>query len=201
MYNEKRIQDHIGIVHHQATNFSYGSTVVLDELFSQGLEVLMECDLKYDDSKGIPFNSYLTKMLRFKYMNHLNSKKHRNTQTTSLDTLVFDDNDSISLLDTVGVEDTYQVEQDYNEIVKVLKSSIDKLQPKPKRIILRVLDMFQNNIGRKNSKYNLLELSKEFDCSMVTVRHHIISGMEDLRYFMSLEGITVDTFKDILKRL
>ncbi|WP_160197843.1 sigma-70 family RNA polymerase sigma factor [Senegalia massiliensis] len=104
----------------------------IDDLISEGYEVILKGIDKFDFSKGVYFSGYINTILRYHYLDKLKSKKY----VLSLDKKISSKDSNISLIDTLESETDIEKEYLYRELNDELIKNIEKLTIRQKQIIV-----------------------------------------------------------------
>jgi len=140
----------------------------MDDLISEGYEVILRGIDKFDFTKGVYFSGYINTILRYHYLDKLKYKKY----VVSLDKNIGSSDGSISLIDTLKSKIDIEKEYLYKELNKELFRNIEKLTIRQKQIIVMFylekinINDISNNLGISyrtvvNTKKNALEKLKK----------------------------------------
>lgn len=103
----------------------------VDDLISEGYEVILKGIDKFDSGRNVYFSGYLKTILRYHYLDRLKAKKY----TSSLDKNMGDSGD-ISLLDLLEADVDLENEYIVKELNEQLIEKIEKLSKRQKEVII-----------------------------------------------------------------
>ncbi|OCK42516.1 hypothetical protein BA195_10090 [Tenacibaculum soleae] len=69
------IKSQLPLVYKLANSYSITTPITIEELFSIGLEALLDASQRFDNSNGASFTSYASKVITSHYSNHIHSNR------------------------------------------------------------------------------------------------------------------------------